>query len=60
MDVQTLTHFRNALRGDMAGWLTYIAVFDDTPLTWDLLKSKFKRDFQAAPATSKLIGKCPR
>ena len=56
-DVQTLTHFRNALRGDMVGWYTSIAVFDDTPLTWDLLKTKFERDFQAAPATSKAIGK---
>ena len=56
-DAQTLTHFRNALRGDMVGWYTSIAVFDDTELTWELLKTKFERDFQAAPATSKVIGK---
>ena len=56
-DVQTLTHFRNALRGDMVSWYNSAAVFDDIPLTWDLLKAKFERDFQAAPATSKVIGK---
>ena len=44
-NVETLTLFKNALRGDMVGWQTSIAVLDDTPLTWDLLKTKFKRYF---------------
>ena len=56
-DIQTLTQFMNALSGDMVGWYTSISVFDDTPQTCDLLKTKFKRDFQAALATSKVIGK---
>ena len=30
-------------------------MFDDTPLTWDLLKTKFERDSQAVPATLKVI-----
>ena len=56
-DVQTLTHFRNALRGDMVGWYTSITVFDDTVLTWDFLKTKIARDFQSDLATSKVNGK---
>ena len=56
-DVQTLAHFSNALRGDMVGWYTSLSVYDNTPLTWNLLKNKFERDFQAALAKSNVIGK---
>ena len=56
-EAPTLAHFRNALTGDMVGWYTSISVFYDTPLTWDLLKTKFERDFQAASAASKVIEK---
>lgn len=43
----------------MVGWYNSILVLDDTPLTWDLLKTKFERDFQAAPPTFKVTGKLP-
>ena len=44
-DNQTLTHFRNALRGDMVCWYTTVTILDDTVLTWDILKAKFESDF---------------
>ena len=58
-DIQTITHFRNALRGDMVSWYDTITLLDDTELTWANLKIKFERDFQAAPTTSKVIAKLP-
>ena len=58
-DIQTITHFRNALRGDMVSWYDTITLLDDTALTWDILKTKFERDFQAAPTTSKVIARLP-
>ena len=51
-DIQTITHFRNALRGDMVSWYDTITLLDDTALTGDILKAKFERDFQAEPTTS--------
>jgi hypothetical protein len=58
-EIQTITHFRNALRGDMVSWYDTITLLDDTALTWDNLKTKFERDFQAAPTTSKVIARLP-
>jgi hypothetical protein len=58
-DIQTITHFRNALRGDMVSWYDTITLLDDTALTWINLKTKFERDFQAAPTTSKVIARLP-
>ena len=58
-DIQTITHFRNALRGDMVSWYDTITLLDDTAMTWAILKAKFERDFQAAPSTSKVIAKLP-
>jgi hypothetical protein len=58
-DIQTITHFRNALRGDIISWYDTITLLDDTALTWDNLKAKFERDFQAAPTTSKVIARLP-
>ncbi len=58
-DIQTITHFRNALRGDMVSWYDTITLLDDTPVTWNNLRTKFERDFQAAPTTSKVIARLP-
>ena len=58
-DIQTITHFKNALSGDMVSWHDTITLTNDTTLTWDILKAKFERDFQAAPSTSKVIAKLP-
>ena len=33
-DIQTITHFRNALRGDMVSWYDTITLLDDTAMTW--------------------------
>ena len=45
MDIQTKTHFRNVLRGDMVSWNDPISLLNDTALTWENLKTKFERDF---------------
>ena len=58
-DVQAITYFRNALRGDMVQWYDSLTIIDSTPLTWATLVTKFERDFRAAPTVSIVISKLP-
>ena len=38
-DVQAITYFRNALRGDMVQWYDSLTIIDTTPLIWAILKA---------------------
>jgi hypothetical protein len=58
-DDNTITYFRNALRGDMVQWYDSLTIIDSTPLTWATLVTKFERDFRAAPTVSIVISKLP-
>ena len=58
-DAQTLTHFRNALRGDMIAWYNGLTLLEDAPITWAYLREKFERDFRASPTVSTVISKLP-
>ena len=58
-DVQAITYFRNALRGDMVQWYDSLTIIDSTALTWATLVTKFERDFRASPTVSLVISKLP-
>ena len=53
---QTMTHFRNALRGAVVQWFTGVELLEDA-LTWETVKAAFQRDFRARPTVSTVISK---
>ena len=56
-DDNTITYFRNALRGPMVTWFESLTIIDATQLTWDRLRGTFERDYRAAPTTSTVISR---
>ena len=56
-DENTITYFRNALRGPMVPWYESLTIIDETLLTWERLKRTFERDYRAAPTTSMVISR---
>ena len=57
-EIQTITYFRNALRGNAVSWYNSIATLNSTrEITWDLIKRNFETDFRAAPTTTSIICK---
>jgi Retrotransposon gag protein len=56
-DDNTITYFRNALRGPMVTWYESLTIIDATQLTWDRLRRTFERDYRAAPTTSTVISR---
>ena len=58
-DQQSVTYFRNALKGQMIPWFNGLKIVRNTAITWEYLKEKFERDFRAAPTVSKVISQLP-
>ena len=58
-DVQTITHFRNALRGKALKWYNMLPLMELNNLDWGLVKAQFEEDFQASPSSSSVIQKLP-
>ena len=58
-DVQTITHFRNALRGKALKWYNGLPLMKIDNLNWDLVKAHFEEDFQGTPNSSSVIQKLP-
>ena len=58
-DAQTITHFRNALRGKALKWYNMLPLMELNNLNWDLVKAQFEEDFQASPNSSSVIQKLP-
>ena len=58
-DQQSVTYFRNALKGKMIPWFNGLKIVRNVAITWEYLKEKFERDFRAAPTVSKVISQLP-
>ncbi len=57
--IQTLTHFRNALRGEVLRWYNALPLLDVENLNWVNDKTQFEQDSRAAPSISSVIQKLP-
>ena len=58
-DPQSVTYFRNALKGPMIQWFNGLKIVRTIAITWDYLREKFERDVRAAPTVSKVISQLP-
>ena len=57
-DAQTITHFRNALRGTSAlNWFNSLEHLGINVTVWDNIKTRFELDFKAAPTNSSVVFK---
>ena len=57
-DAQTITHFRNALRGTSAlNWFNSLEPLGLDITVWDNIKTTFETDFKAAPTNSSVVFK---
>jgi hypothetical protein len=57
-DLQTVTHFRNASRGEVLKWYNALPLLD-VDLNWVDVKTQFEKDFRATPTNSSGIQKLP-
>jgi hypothetical protein len=58
-DLQTLTHLRNALRGEVSKWHNALSLLDVDNLNWENVRSQLEQDFRATPKISSGIQKLP-
>jgi hypothetical protein len=58
-NLQTETHFRNALRDEVLKWYNALPLLDVDNLNWDIVKAQFEQDYRAAPTISSVIQKLP-
>ena len=57
-DLQTITHFRNALRGTSAlNWFNSLEHLGVDITVWANVKTRFEVDFKAAPTNSSVVFK---
>jgi hypothetical protein len=47
-NLQTVTHFRNALRREVLKWYNALLLLDVENLNWEIVKTQFQQDFRAA------------
>ena len=48
-DEQTITHVRNAFRGDLIDWFDSLASLNIDSRIWDNVKTSFETDLRAVP-----------
>ena len=58
-DEQTITHVRNAFRGDLIDWYDSLAALGIDSKVWDNVKISFETDFRAAPSVTSVVHKIP-
>jgi hypothetical protein len=59
-DIQTVTHFRNAIRVEILKWYNALPLMDVDNLIWENVKTQFESDFRATPTVSTVIQKLPK
>ena len=59
MVIQTVTHFRNALRGEVLKWYNDLPLKAVNNLDWNIVKAQFEEDYRATPSVSSVIQKMP-
>ena len=58
-DEQTITHVRNAFRGDLIHWFDNLTALGIGTEIWDNVKTAFKTDFRAASSVTSVVHKIP-
>ena len=58
-DEQTITHVRNAFRGDLIDWFDLLGALGIDSKVWDNVKKSFETDFRAAPSVTSVVHKIP-
>jgi hypothetical protein len=48
-DIQTVTYFINAIRGEVLKWYNALPLMDVDNLIWENVKTLFEKDFCATP-----------
>jgi hypothetical protein len=56
-DLQTVTYFRKALRGEVLIWYNAVPLMDVDNLIWNNFITQFKQNFCATPIVSSVIQK---
>ncbi len=59
MDLQTVTHFRNALRGEVLKWYNALPLMAVDNLIRVNVITQFEQDFRATPTVSSVLQKLP-
>ena len=58
-DRQAITHFRNALRGNVIDWLDTLADFGVDTTVWEHIQKSFEIDYHAKPTTTSIVSQLP-
>ena len=58
-DRQAITHFRNALRGNVIDWFDTLADFGVDTNVWDHVQRSFEIDYHAKPTTTSIVSQLP-
>ena len=59
MDEQTITHVRNAFRGDLIDWYNSLTALGIDSAIWYNVKTAFETYFRAAPSVTSAVHKIP-
>jgi hypothetical protein len=58
-NLQTATHFKNALRDEVLKWYNALNLLKEDNLNWDIISPQFEQDYRVAPIISSVIQKLP-
>ena len=58
-DRQAITHFRNALRGNVIDWFDTLADFGVDTNVWEDIQRSFEVDYHAKPTTTSIVSQLP-
>ena len=56
-NIQTVTHFRNALKGEVLKWFNALPPLNTDNLNWKVVNTQFEQDFRASHLVSSVIKK---
>ena len=58
-DAQTITHVKNALRGEVIDWFDSLQAFDIDTQNWNEIKTAFQSDFRTTPSMTTMVSQIP-
>ena len=58
-DRHAITHFRNALRGNVIGWFDTLADFGVNTNVWERIQKRFEIDYYEKPTTTSIVSQLP-
>ena len=58
-DAQTITHVKNAFRGEVIDWFDSLKAFDINTQNWNEVKTAFESDFRTTPSMTTMVSQIP-